>query len=241
MNTLLKQLDNYLSSENPEVSAQDTNSINPDISKDMILRMMSRPFNAYHNPSVSMTLRYEECFDILTNIPFNPENCEVVVRVTVICNGTPRFIMIFHYDKQYIWIQLYDSLFPTHTKLQNTHTKYAEELDLNITRCLRDIDGWVNYMPRFETWWNKYKDPERGTLKENTSLRFANHLGTYGLQSYLVDFSTSQTGKDWTLRLSFHPDGLLRVEITRSNGSSYNGTYKIPNDEKLAAAVIYSI
>jgi hypothetical protein len=229
MNTLLRRLDKYL----------DANVEAPTVKND-VLNALQLSFQNYENPS-NMTLSYAECNTLPPGIPYTPRNSVLIVGVTVTCNDDPRFIMAFYRVGVIFWIQLHDLMLPARTKTKNTYTDSTDKIDPDITDFFRDIDGWVNYMPRFVSWWNEYRDTERGPLRENTKISPHNSLGRFDLQNYLVDYSDKPGYQDWTLILSFHPDGYLHVSLIGNTPSDYTNPYIIPNNEAGAARVISKI
>jgi hypothetical protein len=229
MNTLLRRLDKYL----------DANVEAPTVKTD-VLHALQLSFQNYENPS-NMTLSYAERNTLPPGIPYTPRNSVLIVWVIVTCNDDPRFIMAFYRVGGKFWIQLHDVSLPARTKTKNTYTDSTNKIHTDITDLLRDIDGWVNYMPRFVNWWNKYKNAERGSLRENTEISPHNSLGRFDLQKYLVDYLNVPEYQDWTLILSFHLDGCLHVSLIGKTPSQYTNPYKIPNDEAEAADIISKI
>jgi hypothetical protein len=229
MNTLLRRLDKYLDADIEALTVKD------DISKLVYLLA-----NNYSTPS-GITLHCAECNTLPQHIPYTPENSTLVVGVTVTCNGDPRFIMVFYLVLGRLWIQLYDKSFPSHTKVQNTQGRHATEIADNIQDRFREIDGWVNYMPRFVRWWKTYKNTARSALREDTEIGPHKGLGTFELQRYVFNNTHQPELGDWTLLLSFHPDGFLHVSITSDDPADYRGPYIIPDNETQAAEVIRKI
>ena len=227
MNTLLRRLDLDADLEAPTV-------------KDNILKLVYFMANSYSTRS-RITLHCAECNTLPQDMPYIPEDSTVVVGVTVTCNGNPRFIMVFYLVQGRFWIQLYDKSFPSHTKVQNTQERHATEIADNIQDRFREIDGWVNYMPNFVLWWNRYKNTARSILRKDTEIGPHKRLGTFELQRYVFKNTHQPELGDRTLLLSFHPDGCLHVSVTSDNAADYTGPYIIPNDEKQAAEVIRKI